>query len=129
MDKSYVALERNVCTVCGKEFDTGNLLLDRRLRNRFDMHTLTGWGLCPDHQKLYDDGYIALVGVDPSKSGPHNETMKPEDAYRTGEVAHVRFHVFEGMFSTKIEERDGHKLPMVFVEQAVIDKLKERVSG
>ena len=37
MDKSYVTL--TVCPICEKE--TGNLLLDRRLRPTFEMHTVT----------------------------------------------------------------------------------------
>ena len=127
MEKSYVTLEQNVCVVCGQPFDTGQLLLDRRLRERFDRHTVTGWGLCPEHEKLYEDGYVALVGVDPTKSGPHKEALKPEDAYRTGEVMHMRFSVFENVFSTAVVEKEGRKLPMVFVDQAVIDQLKERM--
>ena len=31
-DKSHVSLEQHVCLVCGKAFDTGTILLDKRLR-------------------------------------------------------------------------------------------------
>lgn len=30
-DKSHVSLEQHVCLVCGVAFDTGTILLDRRL--------------------------------------------------------------------------------------------------
>ncbi len=53
-DKSHVSLEQHVCLVCGKAFDTGAVLLDKRLRASMEHHTKTGWGLCPEHQKLSD---------------------------------------------------------------------------
>jgi len=53
-DKSYVSLEQRLCLVCGTPFDTGNLLLDRRLRASMERHTVTSWGLCAEHQKLAD---------------------------------------------------------------------------
>ncbi len=49
-DKSYVSLEQHVCLVCGHAYDTGNLLLDKRLRASMQRHTTTGMGLCPDDQ-------------------------------------------------------------------------------
>ncbi len=78
-DKSYVSLEQHVCLVCGAAFDTGNLLLDRRLRASMEHHTKTGWGLCTEHQKLADDGFVALVECDPQRSGSQaGGLMKPE---------------------------------------------------
>lgn len=87
-DKSYVSLEQRLCLVCGTCFDTGNLLLDRRLRANMERHTVTGWGLCAEHQKLADDGFVALVECDPRRSGsPAGDgRMKPEQAYRTGRL-------------------------------------------
>ena len=52
MPKSYVTIEQHVCPVCGKAHDTGTILLDRRLRERFDMYTPTGYGLCPEHKAM-----------------------------------------------------------------------------
>lgn len=52
-DKSHVSLEQHVCLVCGTVFDTGAILLDKRLRTSMKLHTAT---LCPEHQKLFDDG-------------------------------------------------------------------------
>ncbi len=59
-DKSHVSLERRVCLVCGTHFDTGSVLLDKRLRASMERYTTTGWGLCAEHQKLFDDGFVAL---------------------------------------------------------------------
>lgn len=95
-EKSYVSLEQHICLVCAAAFDTGNLLLDQRLRARFDRHTATGWGLCPEHQKLHDGGYVALIECDPQRSGlsSGDSRLKPEQAYRTGAVAHLRREAF-----------------------------------
>ena len=41
MNKTYVTIEQNVCPVCGKTFETGALLMDDRLQDKFEMHTLT----------------------------------------------------------------------------------------
>ena len=87
-DKSHVSLEQHVCLVCGTAFDTGAILLDKRLRASMERHTTTGWGLCPEHQKLFDDGFVALVECDPQRSGSQaGGRMKPEQAYRTGRLA------------------------------------------
>jgi len=68
--KSYVSMERKKCGVCGKDYDSGSILLDRRLKESMERHTLTGWGMCEEHQKLKDAGYIAIVGVDEKLSHP-----------------------------------------------------------
>ena len=80
-DKSHVSLEQHVCLVCGTAFDTGAVLLDKRLRASMERHTATGWGLCPEHRKLADDGFVALVECDPQRSGSQaGGRMKPEQA-------------------------------------------------
>ncbi len=47
-DKLHVSLEQHVCLVCGTAFDTGAILLDKRLRASMERRTATGWGLCPE---------------------------------------------------------------------------------
>lgn len=124
-DKSHVSLEQHVCLVCGKAFDTGTILLDKRLRASMERHTATGWGLCPEHQKLFDDGFVALVECDPQRSGSPagHARMKPEQAYRTGRLAHLRRTVFAQMFNVPIEDKQA----CVFVEPGVIDQLQSMV--
>ena len=123
-DKSHVSLEQHVCLVCGVVFDTGAILLDRRLRASMERHTKTGWGLCSEHQKLADDGYVALVECDPQRSGSTDAgRMKPEQAYRTGRLAHVRRTVFAKLFDVPITEDQIS----VFVELGVIEQLQEMV--
>ena len=78
MDKSYVTMEQHQCHVCGKIFDTGALLLDTYLRNRFDRNTVTGSSLCPDCNKQIDDGFTILIVVKDGETG--------SNPYRTGEL-------------------------------------------
>lgn len=124
MSKSHVSMETKQCLVCAKEFNVG-ILLDRRLRDSLEPKTLTGYGLCGEHQKLFEDGYIALIGIDESKSTVEtNGNILPHNAYRTGNVIHVKHKVLDGFFNVSINP----KLPIIFVEDEVINKLKECVN-
>ena len=121
-DKSHVFLEQHVCLVCGARFDTGAILLDKRLRASMERHTATGWGLCPEHQKLSDDGFVALVECDPqrSRAAAGAARMKPDQAHRTGRLAHLKREVFADVFNVPIEDMQ----PCVFVEPGVIEQLQ-----
>ncbi|MCD9008269.1 ATPase [Luteimonas sp. XNQY3] len=121
-DKSYVSLERHVCLVCGITFDTGNLLLDKRLRASMERHTTTGWGLCEEHRRLFDAGYVALVECDPQRSGlkPEAGCLKPEQAWRSGRLAHLKREAFADVFNVPVKDDQA----CVFVEPGVIAQLQ-----
>lgn len=121
-EKSHVSLEQHVCLICGVTFDTGSILLDKRLQASMEHHTTTGWGLCAEHQRLFDEGYIALVECDPQRSGLSSETgsLKPEQAYRTGRMAHLKREVFADVFNVLIATNQA----CVFVEPGVIEQLQ-----
>jgi len=121
-EKSYVSMEQHACLVCGVQFDTGSILLDRRLRSSMDRYTLTGWGLCPEHQELFSKGFVALVECDPERSGDISSSgrVKPEQAYRTGQLAHLKREVFAEVFNVPV----ALEVPCVFVEPGVIEQLK-----
>ena len=124
-DKSHVSLERHVCLVCGTAFDTGNILLDKRLRANLERHTATGWGLCDEHQRLFDDGFVALVVCDPERSGKPTgaDRLKPGEAYRTGRLAHLKRDAFTGVFNVPLSADQA----CVFVEPGVIEQLQAMV--
>jgi uncharacterized protein (DUF1786 family) len=42
VEKSHVSIEQHVCLICGSAFNTGAILLDRRLRASMEHHTATG---------------------------------------------------------------------------------------
>lgn len=101
-DKSYVSLEKSICPICGKEFETGNLLLDKHLQNRFDKYTLTGFSMCPEHQKMLDDGYLFFIEV---KNGETMEShLKIEDADRTGRLACIKKEAAQKIFNKDVKE-------------------------
>jgi hypothetical protein len=124
-EKSHVSLEQHACLVCGVTFDTGSVLLDRRLRASMQHHTTTGWGLCAEHQRLFDDGFVAMVECDPQRSGSPSsaDRLMPEQAYRTGRLAHLKREMFAAVFNTPI----AANLPCVFVEPGVIERLQAMV--
>lgn len=130
MDKSYVTMEQRKCVVCAKDYDTGDLLLNRRMQNVFEMHTLTGWGMCPEHQALKDKGYIALISADPQKSVPtgkhsNDQELQPDDAFRTGRIAHIRSQVWDNIFTCPAPTKG-----IAFVDDDtmdIVEKLYEQV--
>jgi len=125
-DKSHVSLEQHVCLVCGVTFDTGSLLLNKRLRASMERHTVTGWDLCAEHQKLSDDGFVALVECDPQRSGLSSESgrLKLGQAYRTGRLAHLKREVFSKVFNEPIADDQT----CVFVEPGVIQQVQAMVA-
>lgn len=125
-DKSHVSLERRVCLVCGVTFDTGSLLLDKRLRASLERYTTTGWGLCAEHQRLADDGFVALVECDPQRSGAPSSAdhLKPEQVYRTGRLAHLRREAFAAVFNVQLAADQV----CVFVEPGIVERVQAIVA-
>lgn len=124
-EKSHVSMERRVCVVCGACYDTGAILLDKRLRASMERYTTTGWGLCDEHERLHQQGFVALVECDPERSGNARagDNIKPEDAHRTGLVAHLKREAFAAIFNVTIKPQ----LPCVFVSPGVISQLQQMV--
>ena len=121
-EKSHVSMVQKICIVTGKAFDTNELLLYTRLKESLERHTITGWGISPEVQEKLDEGYIALVGVDEKKSTITNGIIKPEDAFRIGEVIYVKEEVF-----FKIFDMEAPKGKVSFVDAEVISFLKEKM--
>jgi hypothetical protein len=120
-DKSHVGMEARLCIVCGHQFETGTILLDARLRDVLDRTQVVGWGMCPAHQQLYDDGYVALVAIDYEKSTPHpGGVVTPEAAYRLGGVAHVAYAAWPRLFDVPPPEHG-----VAFCGQDVVRHLEE----
>lgn len=119
-DKSHVGLGHQVCPICGDKHDEV-VLLDKRLRNTLTRDMTIGVSLCPKHESMSKE-YVALVGV--SNTGTSRK-LNPEDAIRTGEVAHLRWEVADRMFSVPMDR----KQPVVFVDSAVIAHLTDLKEG
>ena len=112
-DKSYVSLERHVCPACGAVFDTGALLLDRRMLNSLEKYTVTGTSFCKDCQEKLDEGFVILVEAEEDK-----RTGKPR---RTGEMAYLRREVSDRVFNVQPIET------MAYLEIGVLEQLKNRI--
>jgi len=71
---------------------------------------------------MADDGFVVLIECDSERSAVAADTdlLKPEHAYRTGDVAHVRRELFAKLFSVPLEPCQD----CVFVEVRVIDRLE-----
>lgn len=108
-DKSHVTLEQHRCFVCGKDFNTGAILLDQKLRPCFERNTVTGNGVCQEHQKIINDGYIILIGATDERG-----------ECRTGDICYLRESVFARMFNIPVPEKK-----IAFIEPAVVTLLKE----
>lgn len=106
--KSYVTMEKHQCIVCGRLYETGALLLNKRMKDSFEKYTTTGTGLCPEHQKLFDDEYIALIEVNNKQQGA---SLTLKNANRTGRIAHIHEATARQIFNTPIGTE-----PMMFVE-------------
>lgn len=123
-EKSYVTMEQKVCPICGKTFDTGALLLDRRLRNTFERNTVTGLDLCPEHTALHKDGFVALVAVDESKSERMpNGNLQPEGAWRTGKIAHLKREAWDRVFNCPAPDA---RLPFVYCDDDTVELLARK---
>lgn len=64
-NKGWVGLEERICPVCGRRYQTGRLLLDKRMRKIYPSSMLTGWGLCPEHEREMEDGHAFLLECGP----------------------------------------------------------------
>lgn len=118
-EKSHVTMTYEICKVTGEKFETG-VAIQRNLRNTLDKETTTGWGISPKVKELLDDGYVAIVGCDASKSDIENNQITPAGAYRTGIVIYMRRKVFDELCSIQPSDEG-----IVFADDKVIDMLKE----
>lgn len=97
-EKSYVTLA--VCPICKKE--TGTLLLDKRLKDRFEMHTITP-EVCKKCEKKYLKEGVML--------------MNPE----TGALVVIKVEAFKRIFDKPVPPKH-----ICFTEQAVLDYLNQQ---
>lgn len=130
MTMSHVCIGHHSCVVCGIVFESGEVLLDKRLKPVFDSSkkNITRFGLCEECRKTADtngeDNYIALVECDGAKSLNNKgltpgTTMSPADVYRTGRILWVlREALTRGM------QRELPAQPAMYVEMGVIDMLQ-----
>ena len=106
MNKSYVTMEQHQCPVCGIVFDTGALLMDKRLLDRFDNKTITGNSLCSECQSKVDEGFTILIVVRDGESG--------DNPYRTGEM----------LYWKSANPNNKPDTPIMYIEESAANELK-----
>lgn len=122
MEKSFVTLEQNVCPICTKVFETGNLLMDTRIRNgklmeTFDKYTVTGYSVCEECQKMIDEGRVALVEIN-EPSDPNNLTLDNVD--RTGKIGWMKRDIVQQLIPEFPEDKF-----MCYVENGFFKEMEE----
>lgn len=123
MDKSYASMEQHQCPICLTLFETGNILMDQRLRKKFEMQTLTGYSPCAKCEEKLSQGFVALIETAGTKQG--NTTTL--DVPRSGNLVFMKREVFSQIFDAPPPATD--KPPMVFIEPGVIQKLQAMTEG
>ena len=114
---NFVAKELAVCPVCGNTHMTGVLIHKdmKEIKNQ-----VTHEALCPEHQEMFDDGFIALVEVEDThhKGGKRVPITEPN---RTGRLVHIKKDVFDNLITENVDD----SMPLVFM---AIDAVEHIVS-
>jgi hypothetical protein len=100
-DKSYVGMEVKRCIVCLEEYKTGDILLDRRLRDTLPRHTCTGIGLCPKCDRQFE-GMNIFIEIDESKSKIEDSKVALAGAYRTGNLMGINYGAVKELFNVEV---------------------------
>ncbi len=79
-------------------------------------HTTTGIGLCDSCKK---EGYVLLIECDPERSKITNGVIKPQDAYKTGVVVHIKKEVFKDIFNI------AEPTEFAFVDPECVQRLQQ----
>ena len=122
----YVKIADHQCPICGTihKHDT-ELLIHKNLKSietDDDGIVVTGMSLCEEHDKLFKEGYVALIVVNPPENlndVSHEEKLSLIDAERTGDLCHVRRSVFNDMMNANIEDNT----PLIFIDPELFQKL------
>lgn len=142
--KNHVAMGKHCCPVCTALHDT-EVILATRYNNGEpvvprDMqgsdggmkdYYVTGWSPCKDCLSKFNEGYVALVGIDIAKSGIIDQNLKttlgPADVYRTGETAWVKRDVMLRMMTDPSQLADDQRI--MWVPPEVIAQLQAIMAG
>ena len=117
-DKSYVSMEQRICICCEKTYDTGAILLDQLIRDKFERYTTTGYGLCNNCKK---EGFLLLIEADDSLSTLEPDgSMLPQNAYKTGRVMYVKKDKINIFFNNDICNLD-----MAFIDIQAFEKIRK----
>ena len=125
MNMSHVAMGYHSCVVCGDEFESGEVVLDKKLRPIFDgsKKLITDFGLCPEcTTQSQNNTWIALVEINPAKcktKAAPGLSLSPADAWRTGRIMWVKRERLTGLTTRPLPEQAA-----MYIDIGVIEMLK-----
>ena len=108
-EKSHVSMATTICPICGKEEETGEILLHKHMKAVLDRHTPTGYKPCAEHTTDIKKGYVYLLATE-------SETKPIENL--TGTTLRMERSVAERLFA---EDPSTFEYGIVFVEPKVIE--------
>lgn len=108
----FVALGHYRCPACCKVFESGEVLVAKRLTAKLPKRPVTGWRMCEEHRQQIDAGFTLLAECE------EYNASTPLESVRTGRLAAVRGEAFDRVFNVS---RPAGGLAMV--ERGVIDRL------
>ncbi len=113
---SYVAMAHYIDPISGEKHGE-HIIFDRTLKDRLPDHPIAiGFELTNEHRKLHEDGYIALVAIDQSKS----TGTRPDQVYRLGKALHVKREALKQI----LDISDDHlALALIWVDMEIIDTI------
>lgn len=104
-NKDFVKLEHKQCPVCRKIHNHNcGILIKKNLTNIKgngpNGEVITGRELCEEHDKLYKEGYVALVVIDngDNLTIEDNKIKDLNEVNYTGDIAHMKFEMFRKLF-------------------------------
>ena len=122
---SAVGMRTALCPVCGHTHTIDEIMIHKQMLNVFPPSGKAKpdhYELCEEHSKLFKDGYLALVGIDPEKSDFGEDGIAMHGAHRTGRIVHMRRKAFMDLFNEPNPVGNGDEdLPLTFVEDGVLD--------
>ncbi len=122
-NKLEVAMVNEICPICCKETEhsivMNTLLNEYQAKKVKEMHgkTIGFSDPCEECQGHLDNGYIALLGIDPEKSSAEDGKVKLENVYRTGVLIWIKRDKAEEIFGSQDNR------PFILLENEVFDQL------
>lgn len=120
------------CMVCltPEVKDTGNQLIEIPPDTEIiDGMPVMGFTMCPQHQLLYMNGYVAIIESDHDQAGDSKCSVK--NTPRTGRYAHIHASALNAETYRNALDANGNLYPMIYVGKqkfAEVEAMYERLS-
>lgn len=119
-EKSHVGMVYRLCPITGEEWETGEILLDKKMKKSLKRKNIVGYGFAPKVQEQLDKGFVVLLEIDPnkSKSPTKGNTLSITDVYKTGRLIYLKKQVAKDILGIK------DHIEMSFIDKKVFEFLE-----